>query len=738
MRLRAIRAASGEDAGIGAGRVAPAPARSSGFANLLPPAPSITGVTATPAGAVGQFTKLELTVAMTNAAGTYDPDPAHAAGVDLSGTFIGSAGGSAPQVIPGFFDGTAWKIRFAPDQPGAWTYRIDVTTAGGSAAFTTGSFACTISSGHGWLRASGTRLVFNDGTGFIGNGHNSGWQTDAETPPLAQMAAGVENLLSFWLVQPWASTDPASGGNYNPTRAPIENAFHGLGNYEQPSCQYIDGVVQRAEAAGVYLLPSIWAHDQLHTPTTPVADGWPSSWDNNPYQTICAPAAFFTLTSGSVDTPQWTYQKNFYRYLIARWGYSTAIAGWVAVVEAEGTTAGAASMSQASTWSAAVNSWFAAIDPFRGPASTYPMGISRSDGSASALTWTTGCGLRAYDSYQSKNSDTAIGATIATQTRTMRGGGAPVLHSEFGGDVSGGANQPAHLHAGLWAGLAAGSAMTPLLWTDGGSYPLLTDATSGAAMRDEYARLAQFGATIPWAAGPGVAESALTISGGATYAAWGMQLGDRGWAWIQNSAGTISPQTLTAAGCSPGTYRVAWHDPWSASGIPMAVVAPVVVGGGGILSVGVPAHARRDIACRFWRNAAPTASAQAVAIAGATAITLAGADADGDALAFVIATPPAHGTLTGTPPSVTYVPGSDYAGSDVFTFTTGDGLASSAPATVTLSTAAAATSGSGGTAPGIGGGGGGGGGCGLGGLFGLVTVLALFASRRGTGPRPRS
>ncbi|MDY7229175.1 Ig-like domain-containing protein [Hyalangium rubrum] len=68
----------------------------------------------------------------------------------------------------------------------------------------------------------------------------------------------------------------------------------------------------------------------------------------------------------------------------------------------------------------------------------------------------------------------------------------------------------------------------------------------------------------------------------------------------------------------------------------------------------------------------------------ATAITLAGSDVDGDTLSFALASQPAHGTLTGTAPDLTYTPAPDYHGSDSFTFTVSDGQATSAPATVSL------------------------------------------------------
>ncbi len=92
-------------------------------------------------------------------------------------------------------------------------------------------------------------------------------------------------------------------------------------------------------------------------------------------------------------------------------------------------------------------------------------------------------------------------------------------------------------------------------------------------------------------------------------------------------------------------------------------------------------------------NFAPTATAQTVYVAAGTsvAITLAGSDADGDTLAYTVATSPAHGTLSGTAPSLSYAASAAYTGTDSFTFTVGDGQATSSAATVGLTVYASAT-----------------------------------------------
>ncbi|MCO5214066.1 MAG: Ig-like domain-containing protein [Caldilinea sp.] len=86
-------------------------------------------------------------------------------------------------------------------------------------------------------------------------------------------------------------------------------------------------------------------------------------------------------------------------------------------------------------------------------------------------------------------------------------------------------------------------------------------------------------------------------------------------------------------------------------------------------------------------NDAPVATVQSVTTAEdtPTAITLAGSDVDGDDLTFAVATPPQHGTLSGSAPDLTYTPAADFNGSDSFTFTVDDGTATSTPVIVAIS-----------------------------------------------------
>ena len=88
-------------------------------------------------------------------------------------------------------------------------------------------------------------------------------------------------------------------------------------------------------------------------------------------------------------------------------------------------------------------------------------------------------------------------------------------------------------------------------------------------------------------------------------------------------------------------------------------------------------------------NDPPTANDQSVSTPEniPVEITLTGSDPDGDPLTAHITTDPAHGTLTGTTPEVTYTPDTGYYGADSFQFVMNDGTVNSVPATVSITIA---------------------------------------------------
>ncbi|MFO7936786.1 MAG: Ig-like domain-containing protein [Kiritimatiellia bacterium] len=111
-----------------------------------------------------------------------------------------------------------------------------------------------------------------------------------------------------------------------------------------------------------------------------------------------------------------------------------------------------------------------------------------------------------------------------------------------------------------------------------------------------------------------------------------------------------------------------------------------------ILSYRLPGHNR--ITFRFLgllaggeENQPPTAFSLTYTITEDSPldITFTGNDPESDPLTFSVVVPPDHGTLTGTPPQVTYQPLADYNGSDLFAFKANDGNLDSSNAIVNIS-----------------------------------------------------
>ncbi|MBI5498098.1 MAG: tandem-95 repeat protein [Deltaproteobacteria bacterium] len=85
-------------------------------------------------------------------------------------------------------------------------------------------------------------------------------------------------------------------------------------------------------------------------------------------------------------------------------------------------------------------------------------------------------------------------------------------------------------------------------------------------------------------------------------------------------------------------------------------------------------------------NTRPVATPQVAGVTEdvAAAILLTGSDPDGDTLVYSVVVNPRHGTLTGTPPDLQYLPEADYSGLDDFSFRVFDGVDNSSAAMVTL------------------------------------------------------
>ncbi len=120
------------------------------------------------AATVGKYEAFEVTLAAPGAGGRYPYRD-----VSLKGTFRGP---TKTIEIEGFYDGgDIWKVRMAPTETGNWTYTI---TSSVTALNTTGSFACTESGRHGFIRPNPARphtFAYDDGTPWLWKG-DTAWR----------------------------------------------------------------------------------------------------------------------------------------------------------------------------------------------------------------------------------------------------------------------------------------------------------------------------------------------------------------------------------------------------------------------------------------------------------------------------------------------------------------------------------------------------------------------------------
>ncbi len=453
--------------------------------------------------------------------------------------------------VPGFWDAKdAWRVRFTPSQEGEWQYAVSVTDANGTSEPFSGTLNAAPSDLHGWLlpgniinpEYSGHYLVHHDGTPFYGLGYGEalnilidGFNIDRGVGLFEDMAAAGENYVVWWPMY---------------TGSPLKSGYD---DYAVADSNVIDMVVRDAEAKGIYLIFTIWDHPQLRDENHNWGTG---NWETNGFSDLTDLESFFT------DEEAWAWQENFYRYIIARWGYSPAIGMWQTVSEIDGTNA----YDQTNPWHEKVNAYFVENDPYRHPTTASKAGD---------VDWEAG--HLAMDApqvhiYDFDNDAGEIDAVAAADVLTYwtslmwERGEKPNWTGEFG--VPGNEYYPELFHNSIWAALGAGAAMTPAEWNSGGSWMRMSEE-----MRADLARLGQFVSDMPLAA---LNPSALQIfSSDPEVRGWGVAGEDGGLIWLQDFAleGTPFDEVranetvrdtveLTVDGLVGGNYRVLPYDTW--------------------------------------------------------------------------------------------------------------------------------------------------------------------------------
>ena len=540
----------------------------------LPAAAAVTSVTKN-APSVGKYTKLELTVGLSDTyANPYDPDE-----IDLSAEF--TAPSKKVWKVNGFFDGTAYKVRFAANETGDWSYVVSAKDAKGTAKGEAGTFACQDSKLHGWVRVAPNKryLQCDDGTSFYGVGACHAWSVSTNT--LDQMKA-----LGFNTYVYWNGTYDSGGGNQL-----IESMTSGIGKYDQKKCSRLDDLINWNEARNMgmilVILPHDWGCEKV--------GGWPAKWTQSPYSKIVSSDKYYT------DEKSWAYQQKQYRYIIARWGYSTGIVGWQTVDEISGTNGWVADQAGANKWTENIGKFFQNNDPFKHPTTASHGSFWDEGNKANDLPNT-----EIYGDYSPPN-------ITAVVQKLWNGYEKPCIMGETGADRDGAVS-----HGKIWSGLAAGIAITPLLWqfnqgwnaSISAQYPafnkFIADINFAGLKNPAQAKVSIPGTSpmVLAARGRGGARGPATASGPASSGApaagapsnvagvWGITSDQLTFGWM---TGTIAGKSLKVAGLANGGYKMEWWD--CKAGTVMSTKNVTVADGA--LTAEIPATTQADLAFKI-------------------------------------------------------------------------------------------------------------------------------------------
>ena len=505
-------------------------------------APSISTVTGS-AASVGKYSKIEFVVGLTGTfTNPYDPDQ-----IDLSATFTAPSG--ATWKINGFYgvdaaNNTSWKIRFAPDEVGAWSYTTQAIDPTGTVQGPSGTFTCTASTNHGWIRvaSNGRYLRLDDGTSFYGIGRC--YPYNVTFPGFHELQSYGCNTYIYW-------------NGTNDGYGLFESVASGIGKYDQPKCRRVDSLLDSSETLGLRMILVLWPHDYLGESMVP---GWTEQWsDHTPYASVVDKAGDFYG-----DSTAWKYEQKEYRYIIARYSYHQSLGGWQTIDEINGTDGWVSNQSAANAWTTKMADYFHTNDPFKHP----------TEASEANDYWAHGDSVNDLTNTENYNSTTAASWASLIQ-KLWNGNKKPAIVGE---------STNSNAHTNLWATLATGIAITPLMWQFNANTSVWPTSISA-----NWAPVVSFIKGINFAGLTNLKQATVTVTGATVY---GISSDQITFGWI---TGTFSGKSLSATGLANGASAFEWWN--TTAGTVLSSSAVTVTGGA--LTAAIPTSTAADIAFKI-------------------------------------------------------------------------------------------------------------------------------------------
>jgi hypothetical protein len=385
----------------------------------------------------------------------------------------------------------------------------------------------------------------------------------------------------------------------------LETMGTGLGRYDQDRSRRLDEIFAWCEKRDILISWDIWFHSHFSQEVWGAGNTWYSA---NPYRLVASADQFFASEEA------WKYTLKLYRYQVARWGYSRALALWFVDDEINGTegwTKGGSA--KAEEWCQKVHNWLKANDPYSRPTTGtrsgalnewWPNGYKIYDIAAREIYETQGHPYpkNAKPDFINDNPLKYSYMNYATQTQNLWSGfEKPAIIGETGaGTTYYPPGSPGYLslyHNALWAGLANGLCMTPFWW----SY--------GASMNDSVVTrnlnyFARFVGDIDFTKGPWKAVTLQVSTGNG----WAVESPGMTFGWVVNPMSGVGKETVTIPGLENGDYDIYLYRTWRGDYLD----AIPAISAGGALTLSLPdlmgaQNLHEDVAFKLVRKGVPIA-----------------------------------------------------------------------------------------------------------------------------------
>jgi hypothetical protein len=341
-----------------------------------------------------------------------------------------------------------WKIRFSPSKAGSYTIEVVAVNKGREAVSPKLTFtAVDYKSSHGFLKISKTNPLyfeFEDGTPFfavaVDNAVSNYFSYMRYYPRFAHAGGNYNRLFIM-------SGDLDLGEEYRKDSGPDR----GLGKINLDAAWKLDKVIESGEQLGIY-------HQMCMTNQYNFNLGWKyNSFNRENGGILDSPKEYFTS-----EESMKLLEKRF-RYIIARWGYSTGVFSWN--LWNEYSAQPGFDIPAAVAWHKRMADYISGIDPFGHV-------IHTNDGRLNGVDEISGMpemGIVSTNTYGIKN--LAAVSEVWTKKFTSRFN-KPYMLAEYGightnlppggyGEVD---PEKRMIHDGFWGPLVSGSAGTGMPW----------------------------------------------------------------------------------------------------------------------------------------------------------------------------------------------------------------------------------------------------------------------------------